>query len=104
MEALLPVGRWKGYGGPSNFNNCTFESFTWASAIGAVTSYCTVLATVHVPPVNRIELEKWLWTNKRIRIRGGQPSKLRLSTPYYLLKPDVDRFLAAFDEFKKNNT
>ena len=35
MEALLPVGRWKGYGGPSNFNNCTFESFTWASAIGA---------------------------------------------------------------------
>ena len=38
MEALLPVGRWKGYGGPSNFNNCTFESFTWASAIGAVTS------------------------------------------------------------------
>src|SRR5262249_51877356 len=48
MEALLPVGRWKGYGGPSNFNNRTFESFTWASAIGAVTNYCTVLATVHV--------------------------------------------------------
>src|SRR5262249_49083704 len=53
MEALLPVGRWKGYGGPSNFNNCTFESFTWASAIGAVTNYCTVLATVHVPLVHR---------------------------------------------------
>src|SRR6516225_2042173 len=52
MEALLPVGRWKGYGGPSNFNNCTFESFTWASAIGAVTNYCTVLATVHVPLVH----------------------------------------------------
>ena len=52
MEALLPVGRWRGYGGPSNFNNCTFESFTWASAIGAVTNYCTVLATVHVPLVH----------------------------------------------------
>ena len=26
MEALLPVGRWKGYGGPSNFNNCTSTS------------------------------------------------------------------------------
>src|SRR3981081_4608059 len=37
MEAPLPVGRWKGYGGPSNFNNCTFESFTWASATGAGT-------------------------------------------------------------------
>ena len=25
MEALLPVGRWRGYGGPSNFNNRTFD-------------------------------------------------------------------------------
>jgi len=38
MEAVLPVGRWRGYGGPSNFNAATFESFTWASAIGALTS------------------------------------------------------------------
>ena len=58
MEALLPVGRWKGYGGPSNFNNRTFESFTWASAIGAVTSYCTVLATVHVPLVHPLMAAK----------------------------------------------
>ena len=58
MEALLPVGRWKGYGGPSNFNNCTFESFTWASAIGAVTNYCTVLATVHVPLVHPLMVAK----------------------------------------------
>ncbi|MBV8243971.1 MAG: LLM class flavin-dependent oxidoreductase [Hyphomicrobiales bacterium] len=58
MEALLPVGRWKGYGGPSNFNNCTFESFTWASAIGAVTNYCTVLATVHVPLVHPLMAAK----------------------------------------------
>jgi FMNH2-dependent dimethyl sulfone monooxygenase len=35
MEALLPVGRWRGYGGPSDFNCTTFESFTWASALGA---------------------------------------------------------------------
>src|SRR3954468_9420254 len=58
MEALLPVGRWKGYGGPSNFNNRTFESFTWASAIGAVTNYCTVLATVHVPLVHPLMVAK----------------------------------------------
>ena len=37
MEALLPVGRWRGYGGPSDFNSTTFESFTWASALGART-------------------------------------------------------------------
>ena len=62
MEALLPVGRWKGYGGPSNFNNCTFESFTWASAIGAVTNYCTVLATVHVPLVHPLMVAKMATT------------------------------------------
>jgi hypothetical protein len=42
-----------------------------------------------------------MWKTHKIRIRGGEPSKLRLSTPYYLLKKDVDRYLAAFDEYKK---
>src|SRR5438270_652392 len=58
------------------------------------------IATVNVPPLKRMELETWLWKTKKIRIRGGEPSKLRLSTPYYLLKADIDRFLAAFDEFR----
>jgi dimethylsulfone monooxygenase len=49
FEALLPVGRWKGYGGPSNFNNSTFESFTWAAGIAAVTKQIAVCATIHAP-------------------------------------------------------
>jgi selenocysteine lyase/cysteine desulfurase len=32
---------------------------------------------------------------------GGDPNKLRLSTPYYLQKKDIDRFLEMFDEYKK---
>ena len=59
------------------------------------------IATVNVPPVARMELETWLWANHRIRIRGGEPSKLRLSTPYYLSKADIDRFLEQFDAFRK---
>ena len=59
------------------------------------------IVTVNVPPLNRMKLENWLWQQKKIRIRGGEPSKLRLSTPYYLLPSDMDRFLAGFDEFKK---
>jgi isopenicillin-N epimerase len=58
------------------------------------------IATVNVPPIQRMALETWLWKEKKIRIRGGEPSKLRLSTPYFLLRKDIDRFLAAFDEFK----
>jgi dimethylsulfone monooxygenase len=62
MEAVLPVGRWRGYGGPSNFNAATFESFTWASAIGALTSYVTVLATCHVPLVHPLMVAKMATT------------------------------------------
>lgn len=59
------------------------------------------IATVNVPPVQRMELEKWMWFTHKIRIRGGEPSKLRLSTPYYLQKAEIDRFLDKFDEFRR---
>jgi isopenicillin-N epimerase len=59
------------------------------------------IVTVNVPPVQRMELEHWMWSTHKIRIRGGEPSKLRLSAPYYLQKKDVDRFLEKYDEFKK---
>ena len=59
------------------------------------------IATVNVPPIQRMELENWMWKTKKIRIRGGDPSKLRLSTPYYLQKKDIDRFLEKFDEYKR---
>jgi len=59
------------------------------------------IATVNVPPIPQMELENWMWKQHKIRIRGGEPSKLRLSTPYYLLRRDVDRFLEKFDEFRK---
>jgi isopenicillin-N epimerase len=59
------------------------------------------IATVNVPPIVRMDLENWMWKEKKIRIRGGDPNKLRLSTPYYLSKDDIDRYLAAFDEYKK---
>lgn len=59
------------------------------------------IVTVNVPPIKRMDLENWLWKQHKIRIRGGEPSKLRLSTPYYLLKKDIDRFLEKFDEYKK---
>jgi isopenicillin-N epimerase len=62
------------------------------------------IAAVNVPPIQIRELEDWMWKNKKIRIRGGAPSKIRLSTPYYLLRNDMDRFLATFEEYKKGKT
>src|SRR5208337_2599323 len=60
------------------------------------------IATVNVPPIVRMDLETWLWKEKKIRIRGAEPNKLRLSTPYYLSMQNIDRFLDAFDEYKKS--
>lgn len=58
------------------------------------------IVTVNVPPVSRMELQNWLWTNHKVRVRGGEPSKLRLATPYFLSKADIDRFLTLFDRFR----
>src|SRR5579859_7336270 len=58
------------------------------------------IASVNVPLVLISELETWMWKEKKIRIRGGAPSKIRLSTPYYLLRKDVDRFLGAYEQYK----
>src|SRR6195256_232526 len=59
------------------------------------------IASVNVAPIQIAEIENWMWKTKKIRIRGGAPSKIRLSTPYYLLRKDVDRFLAAYDEYRR---
>jgi selenocysteine lyase/cysteine desulfurase len=59
------------------------------------------IVSVNVPPVPRMDLENWMWRTHKIRIRGGDPHKLRLSTPYYLQKKDIDRFLEKFDEYKR---
>ena len=58
FEALLPVGRWKGYGGASNFNHRAFESFTWAAGISASTERISVLSTVHAPLVHPVTAAK----------------------------------------------
>ena len=61
------------------------------------------IVTVNVPPLKRMDLENWLWKTHKIRIRGGDPNKLRLSTPYYIQRTDLDRFLEKFDEYKKKS-
>jgi selenocysteine lyase/cysteine desulfurase len=62
------------------------------------------IATVNVPPIQRMDLETWMWKAHKIRIRGGEPSKLRLSTPYYLQKKDIDRFLETLDAYKRGKS
>ena len=59
------------------------------------------ITTVNVAPLKMPDLELWMWKEKKIRVRGGTPSKIRQSTPYCILHGDVDRYLAAYDEYHK---
>jgi dimethylsulfone monooxygenase len=37
FDALVSVGRWRGFGGRTDFNGAGFEPFTWAAGIGGAT-------------------------------------------------------------------
>ena len=58
FEALVPVGRWRGFGGVTNFNGAGFECFSWAAGIGASTKYSAVFATSHIPTIHPIMAAK----------------------------------------------
>jgi dimethylsulfone monooxygenase len=62
LEALVPIGRWKGAGGPTNFNGSSFETYTWAAGLGAQTSHIAVLATSHVTTVHPVVAAKLITT------------------------------------------
>jgi FMNH2-dependent dimethyl sulfone monooxygenase len=58
FEALVPVGRWKGFGGITDFNGASFEVFTWAAGLADATRYSSVLATAHVPIMHPVVTAK----------------------------------------------
>ncbi len=49
LECMVPIARWKGYGGTSNPNGTAWECITWACGLLAATQRINVFATVHVP-------------------------------------------------------
>src|SRR3954452_8528088 len=44
LECMVPIARWKGYGGDTNPNGTNFESITWAAGLLAVTKRINVFA------------------------------------------------------------
>jgi dimethylsulfone monooxygenase len=49
IDFILPIGRWKGYGGDTDFHGSTLETVTWAVGLLSVTERITVFGTVHAP-------------------------------------------------------
>ena len=54
LEFMLPIGRWKGYGGDTDYQGTTYETVTWASGLLAATKRLTVFGTVHAPLIHPI--------------------------------------------------
>src|SRR5260221_3400499 len=52
LDFLLPIARWKGYGGDTDYQGATLETITWACGLLASTRRITVFGTVHAPLFN----------------------------------------------------
>jgi alkanesulfonate monooxygenase SsuD/methylene tetrahydromethanopterin reductase-like flavin-dependent oxidoreductase (luciferase family) len=49
LDFMLPIARWKGYGGDTDFHGRSLETITWAVGLLAATKRMTVFGTVHAP-------------------------------------------------------
>src|SRR5580658_681901 len=87
FEAIVPVGRWKGFGGSTNFNGEGFECFTWAAAMAALTKNPAVFATSHVPTMHPVMAAKQGATIDHI---GGGRFTLNVVTGWY--RPEIEMF------------
>jgi FMNH2-dependent dimethyl sulfone monooxygenase len=66
IDFLLPIGRWKGYGGDTNYQGATLETITWAAGLLASTRRITVFGTVHAPLFNPVIAAKEMVTADQI--------------------------------------
>jgi len=66
LDFLLPIGRWKGYGGETNYQGATYETVTWATGLLAATKRITVFATVHAPLLHPVFAAKQFVTADHI--------------------------------------
>lgn len=66
IDFMLPIGRWKGYGGDTDYQGATFETINWASGLLASTERITVFGTVHAPLFNPLIAAKEMVTADHI--------------------------------------
>jgi FMNH2-dependent dimethyl sulfone monooxygenase len=62
IDFMLPIGRWKGYGGETDFEGSSFETITWATGLPGATKRLNVFGTVHAPLVNPVFAAKQMVT------------------------------------------
>jgi len=87
MDFLLPIARWLGYGGASDFQGNSLETITWATALLACTQRIVVFATTHAAFVHPVMAAKQYATMDQIG-RG----RLGVNVVCGWNKPEYDMF------------
>jgi dimethylsulfone monooxygenase len=62
FEFFLPLGRWRGWGGATHYQESSFETLTWAAALLALTKHITIFGTVHTPLFHPVVAAKQMVT------------------------------------------
>jgi len=70
FDAVIPVQRWRGFGGQFNLSDRSFEPFTWATALLARTQRIQAFATVQVPIIHPVMAAKMAVTADHVS--GGR--------------------------------
>ena len=70
IDFMLPIARWIGYGGETNFHGSVLETMTWATGLLAKTRHITVFATMHMAANHPVVVAKQIATIDQIS--GGR--------------------------------
>ena len=87
IEFMLPIARWIGYGGETDFHGNVLETVTWAAGLAAHSQNIQVFATVHTAFNHPIVVAKQLATLDQMS--GG---RLGLNVVAGWNKPEYDAF------------
>ncbi len=87
FEAIVPISRWKGYGGVHNPHSDAYDTLTWAAAVGAVTHSARIFATVSMPVVHPVMAAKQMATIDHVT--GGRAG-INVLAGWY--RPEMEMF------------
>lgn len=66
IDFMLPIARWVGYGGETDFHGEVLETITWATALLASTENITVFATIHTVANHPVVVAKQIATMAQV--------------------------------------
>lgn len=66
IDFMLPIARWIGYGGETNFHGGVLETMTWAAGLLAHTKNINVFATIHAAANHPVVVAKQIATIDQI--------------------------------------